>query len=109
MDFANMSDVAALRFCTNREGITQFGWSPLLHNPGLRVRLGLIDIPALVLWGEQDRLVPVSYGRRYAAAIPGATFETVAHAGHYLPLEQPETFASRINAFAGRPATVALP
>ncbi|GGC48373.1 alpha/beta fold hydrolase [Chelatococcus reniformis] len=99
MDFANMDEDASLRFCANREGLTQFGWAPLLHNPGLRARLAYIDIPTLVLWGADDRIVPVSYGRRFAEAIPGATFEVVAEAGHYLPLEQPLKFAEHLVKF----------
>ena len=42
------------------------------------------------------------YGRAYAAAIPGARFETIADAGHHPELEQPAAFAGRIAAFLGR-------
>ena len=40
------------------------------------------------------------YGRAYAAAIPGARFETIERAGHYPHIEQPDEFARRTLAFA---------
>ena len=56
-------------------------------------RLNGVHVPALVLWGESDRVVDVEYGRAYAAAIPGAQFEIVAEAGHLPWIERPtETY-----------------
>jgi pimeloyl-ACP methyl ester carboxylesterase len=107
MDFAGMDEFASLRFCTNREGLTQFGWAPLLHNPGLRARLNQIRLPTLVLWGADDRIVSIDYGRKFAGAIPGATLEIVAKAGHYLPIEQPEEFAMRTASFCAKSAAAA--
>lgn len=99
LDFASMEPDAALRFCANKEGVTQFGWAPLLHNPGLRARLGHIGIPTLVLWGADDKVVSTAYGRQFAAEIPGAAFRAIDGAGHYLPLEQPEKFAHCVTEF----------
>jgi pimeloyl-ACP methyl ester carboxylesterase len=53
----------------------------------------------LVLWGEDDKVVSVEYGRKYAAAFPDARFETIKSAGHYGYLEQPEAFAARVTTF----------
>jgi pimeloyl-ACP methyl ester carboxylesterase len=99
LDFDALTDEALLRYCTNREGLTRFGWAPLLHDPGLSARLSLVDIPALVLWGSEDQVVSVDYGQRFAAAIPGARFEVVARAGHYLTIEQPDEFVARVVSF----------
>jgi pimeloyl-ACP methyl ester carboxylesterase len=44
-----------------------------------------LDVPALVVHGEDDPLVPVSGGRATAAAIPGADLWTVPGMGHDLP------------------------
>jgi pimeloyl-ACP methyl ester carboxylesterase len=44
-----------------------------------------LDIPALVVHGEADPLVPISGGRATAAAIPGAELWSVAGMGHDLP------------------------
>ena len=43
-----------------------------MTDPTLRGRLANVTVPALVLWGDSDRMVDQDYGRAYAAAIPGA-------------------------------------
>ncbi|MEU7830709.1 MULTISPECIES: alpha/beta hydrolase [unclassified Nonomuraea] len=48
-------------------------------------QLGTLGIPALVIHGEADRLVPVAAGHATAAAIPGATLLTFPGMGHDLP------------------------
>jgi pimeloyl-ACP methyl ester carboxylesterase len=47
--------------------------------------LGRVSLPALVIHGEIDPLIPVENGRRTAAAIPGARLLTFPHMGHHLP------------------------
>lgn len=83
----------------NRESAALFGWKPFMHNPKLKARLARIDVPALVLWGQSDRIVNTDYGRAFAAAIPGAKFDVIAAAGHYPYLERPQEFAQRVTAF----------
>jgi pimeloyl-ACP methyl ester carboxylesterase len=57
-------------------------------------RLAGIKTPALVIWGDSDRVVTPGYGRAYAQLIPGAEFHVIEHAGHLPQLEQPAaTFA----------------
>jgi len=40
-------------------------------------RLDLLELPALVLWGENDRWLPLQMGHELAAAIPGARLHTI--------------------------------
>ena len=40
-----------------REAFARFGWKPYMHNPHLKRWLHRIDIPTLLLWGEQDGIV----------------------------------------------------
>ena len=68
----------------------------------LRRRLALVDAPALVLWGEADRMVTVEYGRAFAAALPHGRFELIERAGHLPQLERPEAAFAAIDAFVGR-------
>lgn len=100
-DYPAMSEEDVRIVARNRESTGRFGWSPYLHNPKLKGRLHRIKIPTLVLWGTSDRLAREDYGRAYAAAIPEARFETIARAGHYPHLEQPEEFARRVFEFSG--------
>ena len=58
--------------------------------------------PTLVLWSDQDRVLPVDpVGRRFAERIPGATLRVVAGAGHFLPEEQPDLVGREIARFVG--------
>ncbi len=60
-----------------------------------------LRIPALVVWGERDALVPRSAVNALVAQLPGATlstFEDPAHATHW---ERPERFAQELEAFLG--------
>lgn len=67
-------------------------------------RLAEVRIPALVVWGESDRIVDPGYGRAYAEAFADARFELIPRAGHLPQLEQPEALARAILAFVGSPA-----
>lgn len=60
-----------------------------MQDPALRERLNSVSAPALVIWGESDRVAPPSYGRAFAAAFPRGRFELVANAGHLPQIEQP--------------------
>jgi pimeloyl-ACP methyl ester carboxylesterase len=83
----------------SREATGRYAWTPYMHNPKLKQRLHRVHIPTLVLWGEADRVVTPDYGRELAAAIPGAHFDTIAGAGHFPHLEQPDAFARHIADF----------
>lgn len=61
-----------------------------MADPKLRRRLRRVTIPALVVWGESDRVVDPDYGRAYAQALPNARFELITEAGHLPQIEQPE-------------------
>jgi len=63
---------------------------PAMSDPTLAERLGGLDVPAHVLWGESDRIVDPEYGKAYAAAIPLATFTLLPHTGHLPQVETPE-------------------
>lgn len=70
-----------------------------LNDPGLLARLKGVHVPALVLWGESDRIAPVGYGAAYAAAFGNADFQLVREAGHLPQLEQPAATFAAIDAF----------
>jgi 3-oxoadipate enol-lactonase len=51
--------------------------------------LGSIDVPTLVIAGEDDKITPADGMRAMSQAIPGAQFVSIPAAGHLSPLEQP--------------------
>ncbi len=61
-------------------------------------RLPRVTTPTLLVWGREDKLVPVSAGRRLAREIPHARLEVLA-AGHAPAEEAPEEFARVLTGF----------
>jgi pimeloyl-ACP methyl ester carboxylesterase len=98
-DPAALSDEELTVIARNWESTALFAWMPYMHDPKLRGWLHRIRVPALVLAGAEDRLVPPDYGGRYAEAIPGAAFERIDAAGHFPHIEQPEATAHRVTRF----------
>jgi pimeloyl-ACP methyl ester carboxylesterase len=62
---------------------------PYFYNYTLRNRLHRITSPALIIWGEDDHMVPRVHGETYARLIPNAKLEIVAGAGHSVHVERP--------------------
>ena len=53
--------------------------------------LAKFDRPTMIVWGAEDKVLPVSWGERLSREIPGARkFELVPGAGHLIPEEKPE-------------------
>jgi pimeloyl-ACP methyl ester carboxylesterase len=63
---------------------------PAMSDPTLAKRLGDIDIPVHVLWGESDGIAGPDYGRAFAAAIPLSKFSLLPRTGHLPQVETPE-------------------
>jgi pimeloyl-ACP methyl ester carboxylesterase len=61
--------------------------------------LQALDIPALVLWGEDDPFVGVEIADGLADALPQSTLVLLPGCGHFLPTEAPETVATLIGEF----------
>ena len=71
-----------------------------LGNTRIEKRLQLIKATTLLLWGEQDRIMPRSYADKFAAGIGGdTTIEVIAGAGHLAELDKPAEVARAIAAF----------
>lgn len=67
-------------------------------------RLPQIQVPTLVVHGDEDRLVPPENGRVLASRIRGARFELLRGAGHVLVTDQPERSIELIQSFLGEQA-----
>lgn len=89
-----MDEEQMLRQLRAREATARVGWNPYLHNPKLQRHLHRVRCPVLLLWGREDRLIPLAHGERYAELLPNATLHVFDETGHMLPLEQTEGFAA---------------
>jgi pimeloyl-ACP methyl ester carboxylesterase len=62
-------------------------------------RVGEIAVPALVLSGAEDKMVPPEASEGLHRAIPGSRMVVVPGAGHMLPVEQPGEFNEFLGEF----------
>ena len=64
----------------------------MMTRPDAGPSLASIDVPALVLVGEEDVLTPPSEAEQLQRGIPGASLVRIPRAGHLASLENPEAF-----------------
>jgi pimeloyl-ACP methyl ester carboxylesterase len=82
-----------------REMSFRIAWKPYMYSQTLPHLLGSVRAPALVVWGDDDKVVPQSAAGVYAKALPNAKLETVKGCGHCVDMEQPETLAKLVTTF----------
>lgn len=90
-----------------REMTTRIAWRPYMYSQQLELLLREVRVPSLVVWGQQDTIVPPVCGRQYVEALPDARLELVEQAGHYVEVEQPEQLACLVGAFTAPEQTAA--
>jgi pimeloyl-ACP methyl ester carboxylesterase len=81
---------------------------PLPSDPALLKRLHRLTMPALVLWGESDRLIPPAHARAWERALPDARVVMLPGTGHLPQYEQPEAWVQAVLEFAGAPELVTV-
>jgi pimeloyl-ACP methyl ester carboxylesterase len=67
----------------------------------LMARLAETSLPVLLIWGEDDRLLPVARAREAVRALPGARLEVIEGAGHTPQAERPDRFNRVLEDFIG--------
>lgn len=67
--------------------------------PGLAERLDQIQVPTLVISGDDDQIVPVENSRRLADDIPGAKLAVIENCGHLPQEECPQAFLQAVYEF----------
>jgi pimeloyl-ACP methyl ester carboxylesterase len=71
-----------------------------IPDKGLKKRIHRIGaIPTLLVWGEDDRLVPLAYKDEFGKRLAQTRTEIVKGAGHAPHLEQPESTATLVQSF----------
>jgi len=99
-DFAKMTDDELQTVAANRVAHGLYTWEPYMHNPKLRYRLHRIDIPTLLVWGENDGIVTTDNGAARRDLRPSERREGSDQAGHNPHIEQPGGFVARFIEFA---------
>jgi pimeloyl-ACP methyl ester carboxylesterase len=72
---------------------------PYLYNPRLRERLDRYTGPSLVIWGDQDSLVPRAHADAYIEGLGNGRLEVVTGGGHSLIAEAPDQTAMMVSYF----------
>ncbi len=66
---------------------------------GLKRRAYRIKSPTLVLWGENDRIIPPVYADDFTALVSGSQVSVIPNAGHLLMIERAEVFSAAVADF----------
>jgi pimeloyl-ACP methyl ester carboxylesterase len=81
----------------NALGLAKLAWQPRLYDPNLRKWLHRIALPTLIVWGDDDKLIPPAYGAEFQKLIPGSKLEIIKDCGHALQSEKPDEAAALIS------------
>lgn len=95
IDPASMSADRRAAMAGNRAALGIYAGTAML-DASLGGRLAQVHVPALVVWGDSDRIADADYGLAFAAAIPGAQFRLLAATGHLPQLESPAELLATI-------------
>jgi pimeloyl-ACP methyl ester carboxylesterase len=76
----------------------------LAERPDSRPDLPTIEVPALVITSDRDRLIPAAISAPMADAIPNAELAVIEGAGHLSNVERPAAFAELVDGFRERVA-----
>ena len=79
-----------------REMTTRLCWKPYMHDRSLVWLLQRVNVPTLVIWGAEDKIIPVDSGRRISEAIPGSRLEVIPECGHLPHVEKPDEFSDMV-------------
>lgn len=87
------------RYPGNREATMKRFGDPRSMKSGTKEQLAAIKVPVMIMWGEEDNLIPVSSAKWFAEALPGAKLVIYPKVGH-IPMEEvPDESAADVNAW----------
>src|SRR5688500_1352270 len=76
----------------NRHTTARLAWEPRLHDPFLPKWLHRIDVPVKIIWGKQDRILPVGILDELKRLMPNAKTLVLDDCGHLPHAEQVDEF-----------------
>ncbi len=83
----------------NKATVARLAWSPRLCNPQLPLWLHRIDVPTMLLWGKEDKIVPFACHTAFVEKIKGVKLVPLAQSGHSLHTERAKECAEAMIAF----------
>jgi len=102
--------------------IPAIGWAALSYKDGMRVleditldtlatdpvneRLQYINLPTLLVWGKEDRILNFVWSETWAHDLPQVRFEAIPDCGHVLQAEHPMEVGRLVRNFLNTPGTL---
>jgi pimeloyl-ACP methyl ester carboxylesterase len=83
----------------NRHTTARLAWAPRFHDPHLPKWLHRIDVPVQIIWGEQDRILPLAFLETFKKLLPRAEIAVIRNAGHLPHVEKPQEFCDLVTGF----------
>src|SRR5262245_34386019 len=80
----------------NRFTVAKLGWQPRWFNPDLEKWLHRIKLPALVIWGDDDKIMPPANAALWRERLPDARLVMVESCGHLPHVEHASLVARRV-------------
>ena len=68
----------------------------------IQERLGNLNVPTQIIWGEEDGVFPEMISDFWQAFYPHSELHTVPRAGHYIQEDAPQEVVALIRDFLGR-------
>ena len=84
----------------NRHTTARLAWEPRFHDPHLPKWLHRIDVPVQIIWGNEDRILPIGFANELKRLIPAAQLHVIQEAGHLPHVEKPQEFCDLVFRFA---------
>jgi len=98
---SELTDELLIQWDIHREMTARVAWKPYMYNRRLVPLLGEVQVPTLVVWGDDDQVVPLECAHRFVSLLPDAALRTVVDCGHAVDLERPIELARLVRAHIG--------
>lgn len=96
----------------NRAGGKDAAYASMVHLctlPPVNEDAAHVTQPTLLVWGDEDRLVPLARGKQLQRAMPNARLEVVPACGHMPFIERPAEFLRLVRRFLAEPVVAGSP
>jgi len=80
----------------NRFTVAKLGWQPRWFNPDLEKWLHRIKLPALVVWGDDDKIMPPANAALWHERLPDARLVVIGQCGHLPHVERAPLVAGHV-------------
>jgi len=80
----------------NRHTTARLAWEPRLHDPFLPKWLHRIDVPVKIIWGREDRIIPVGIANELKRLMPKAELHILEKTGHLPHAEKADEFVELV-------------